>query len=257
MIRRVLRRSLWLVGSFLIFATFMITQSPPSAAANTTSNPPTWPNSPASNASSPPFANIPHPVGLPAGPVASSADCPNPPKMSGPLPPGATISAPTLSPSNSSMDSGGTTVNVGGRCGYTLTWPGSGAGGDPSIYYNDWGNLYMPYGEVWASAGGNGYSGQVCYFNQYIVNSGGYAYSELELTGGYCNTDSSGIWSHTQVVTTSGVAGPVAAPPQFHEWAVSGYPGNVNYGFFEICLENPVGQQSDYWCNYGNFAPQF
>jgi hypothetical protein len=71
------------------------------------------------------IGSTPHPIDLPTGPVTSAKDCPNPPKLSAPLPPGGTISPPSLVPASAqgSLTVAGHTYKMTGTCQYTVTVP--------------------------------------------------------------------------------------------------------------------------------------
>ncbi len=67
-----------------------------------------------------------HPVNGPTGPQASASVCPNPPQLSGPLPAGGSVSAPSLVAAGiASLVVGDQTYDLSGTCEYTITFSSS------------------------------------------------------------------------------------------------------------------------------------
>jgi hypothetical protein len=87
--------------------------------------------------SSPPIASVafhsihllPHPIDIPTARESRAASCPNPPSLSSPLPPGASISPPSLVPAGTAiLIVAGRTYDLSGTCEYTSMLSGTDAG---------------------------------------------------------------------------------------------------------------------------------
>jgi hypothetical protein len=199
-----------------------------------------------------------HPVGVPSGAVATVADCPADPSWSAPLPSGVTVSPPFLGTSNSgsvTITTGGhsTTVSNAGQCGYTLTVPGS---PDPYVSYFGGLSYYAPINSEFGLSEANT-SQQVCNTNAELGNFGS-AYAKQELLSTYCNVDSSGIWGYAQITNGSYQSGSSAKEePNLNQFYQSSVSGSALYATFQVCLQNPVGQQVYYDCTYNYFGPYF
>jgi hypothetical protein len=203
---------------------------------------------------------LPYPIDIPVGPQASAADCPNPPALSAPLPSGASISAPQLTPAGSgSVTADGTTYDATGTCEYTIEYPSSAnhASGDSiSVTYAQSGSdYYFPTG----TAGGITFTwgGQSCVTTAEIVTAYGLAIAEQELDSGGCNTDSSGVWGYADAIDTAEQTAAPTSETTFHSYYQSHESGTIFYGQFQECLESPAGQHSTYVCSWNNFGPLF
>jgi hypothetical protein len=199
--------------------------------------------------------NVPvdgYPLGLPGTPVANVSQCPASPGWSQPLPPGATVSPPTLSSGGGlSLGVGGSTQTESGlgRCSYTVTTPG-----DP-VTFIDYGSSREPFGAVINGTIWNSNS-QPCSFST-IAGQFYVAFAEIMNTSGYCNTDGSGNWSKVQIVNSNLQAGPVATTNQFQTWVQSAIAGSPFFWSWRVCLEDPVGQHVNYYCGSGNMSPLY
>jgi len=204
---------------------------------------------------------LPYPIDIPVGPQASAADCPNPPQLSAPLPSGASISAPRLTPPGSgSVTADGTTYDATGACEYTIEYPSASsnqASGDSiSVTYAQSGSNYdFPTG-VAGSITFN-WGTQSCVTTAEIVTAYGLAVAEQELDSGGCNTDSSGVWGYADAINTAEQTATPTSETTFHSYYQSYESGTIFYGQFQECLESPAGQHSTYVCSWNNFGPLF
>ncbi len=153
------------------------------------------------------------------------------------------------------MTSGGNSVTYSdaGLCEYTLTVPGT---PDPTVTYSG-GQAYYEAVNTQFSLGAVNGSGQRCSTNAELGNFG-VAYAKQELVSGYCNTDSSGIWGYARITNGSSQSGsPAYTEPNFDDWYQSTVSGSAFYATFQICLQNPAGQQNDYSCTYDYYGPYY
>jgi hypothetical protein len=197
-----------------------------------------------------------HPVGVPAGPVPTVADCPSDPTWSTPLPSGVTASPPSLGTANS----GSVTVTTAGtsqsessesRCEYTLSVPGT---PDPNVTYTGGSSYYEAIDTEFAFNAVNAY-GQECTTNAELGNFG-VAFGKQELTSSSCNTDSSGIWGYAQITNGSYQNGTaVNEEPNLNQWYQSTIAGSAFYATFQICMQDPLNQHANYQCFYDYFGP--
>ncbi len=245
-----------LLGVLLVVGINPIFASPPTTSPYNDGVPPPIgiePNPPPQPAG-PVFGG--HPLGLPVGPVARANDCPANPSWSEPLPSGARVSPPSLVPAGTeaglTLTIGGvtTTSSAAGRCEYSLTI------GPDSVVYSYQGTFHQNVNSLGYLGLRNSY-GQTCQSELYLLNFLGYAFAQQDLTGGYCNTDSSGNWSNVQATNGSLQNGPVVYSTSFNTWYQSYLPGNILIGTFMLCLENPVGQHTNYWCPWMQGGPYY
>jgi hypothetical protein len=202
----------------------------------------------------------PYPVNLPVGPQADASSCPNPPQLSAPLPSGASISAPTLTPPGlGSLTVAGETYDATGTCEYTINLPSStNTASSDSIsitYVESDSDFYFPTGQ--AGAVTFTWSGQSCNTTAEIVTAYGLAVAEQELNSGGCNTDSSGVYGYAEAINTALQTASLTTEPAFHRYYQSYESGTIFYGQFQECMENPAGQHSSYVCAWNNFGPLF
>jgi len=203
---------------------------------------------------------VPSPVDVPVGPQASAASCPNPPDLSSPLPSGASISAPSLTPpGTASLTVAGRTYDLTGTCQYTIELPSAenqASAGFISVTYVDSGNdEYFPTGV--ASGITFAYGGQSCVTTAEIVTAFGLAVAEQELDFGGCNTDSSGAWGYAEAINTALQTAGKATETTFHSYSQSFEGGTIFYGQFQECMQSPPGQHSTYVCFWNNYGPLF
>jgi hypothetical protein len=197
-----------------------------------------------------------HPIGVPAGPVSTVADCPLDPTWSTPLPAGVTASPPSLG----TEDSGSVTITSSytsqtesseGECQYTLSVPGT---PDPDVTYSGGSSYNEPIDTEFGFDATNSH-GQECTTNAALGNFG-VAFAEQELTSSSCNTDSSGVWGYAQITNGSYQNGSaVNEEPNLNQWYQSTVAGSAFYATFQICIQNPLNQHSDYECFYDYFGP--
>lgn len=204
---------------------------------------------------------IPHPIDVPTGPQASVASCPNPPELSAPLPPGASISPPSLVPADTSSVSTSTqTKDAVGTCEYTLTLPNviTSVGASPETVTTTWvnyGNEYYIANDTLSDVYFT-YMSQTCTTYGAILSAYGSAWAEDELWSGNCNTNALMIWGYVQAANT---AEQWALPVQegtFHHMYQSSEPGSIFFGQFAECMQYPVGGTS-YFCTWNNYSPLF
>jgi hypothetical protein len=101
------------------------------------------------------------------------------------------------------------------------------------------------------------YNNQTCGTSAEIVSAYGLAVAEQELVSGYCNTDGSNIWGYTEAINTSEQIAVSVQEPGYDYWYKSDEAGNIFYGQFQECMENPEGQHTNYVCSYDNWGPLF
>jgi hypothetical protein len=199
-----------------------------------------------------------HPVGVPIGAVSAVSDCPTSPAWSAPLPQGVTVSPPFLGTSSSgsvTVTSDGNTVTTSnaGQCGYTLNVPGT---PDPNVTYFGGSAYYAAVNSEFGFDADNGNS-QECSTNAELGNFGS-AFAKQELLSSNCNTDSTGIWGYAQITNGSYQSGSIVSEePSLNQWYQSTVSGSAFYATFQICLQNPVGQQVNYDCIYDYFGPYY
>jgi len=203
---------------------------------------------------------LPYPIDLPVGPQASAASCPNPPQLSSPLPSGASISAPSLTPPGAgSLTVAGTTYDATGSCEYTIEVPSnpSQASADSITvtYVGSGHDYYFPTGTASAITFTTGR--QSCVTTAEIVTAYGLAVAEQELDSGGCNTDSSGVWGYADAINTALQTATPVSETTFHSYYQSYESGTIFYGQFQECMQNPAGQHSTYVCTWNNFGPLF
>jgi len=201
--------------------------------------------------------------------VGNVSDCPANPELSSALPVGATISAPTLAPSIPASTSGATATNIAGSCVYTEKVPASDLGStsasnsqsaSPDTITISWindGNDYAPANTDFGPIDFFNYYGDACAIDVELVDLFGYGWAGLELDSGHCNTNSTGVWSNVTAINTGLSSGANLAVNTFHTMQYASVPGNLFFGEYSICLESPLGQQSDYVCTAVNFSPLF
>jgi hypothetical protein len=251
---------LLLVGALAADSAIAANASPTTVPSS--SNP--FPSSPGPSA-----PVVPHPTGVPTGPVSSLAACPSSPSMSSPLPAGATVSEPSLAPAGVHTTANGISTDYAGSCIYTVTIPSSDlatsadaspALASPNYIHIIWingGNHYAPVGAVYGPEQFYNEYGDICYTNLELVNWAGFAYAGLELLRGHCNTDSSGIWSNVTAVNGSFYNGATTSVGTFGSMQWAAVPGNIFMGEYAVCIEDPLGQQSSFWCWDTNYGPFF
>lgn len=204
--------------------------------------------------------SIPHPIDLPTGPVASAASCPNPPELSSPLPSGASISAPSIVPTGtSSVIAANETYDLSGTCEYTITIASTSNGASPDggsvTFVGSGSDFYYPTG-VDDSIDFT-YRSQGCETSAEIVSAFGLAVAEQELDSGYCNTDASEVWGYASAIDTDEVQAASVQESVFSKWFQSNEDGDIFFGQFQECMENPIGQHANYVCTNDNYGPLF
>jgi hypothetical protein len=180
------------------------------------------------------LANIGVPQGIPSTPVANVASCPTNPRFSNPLPKVAKVSV---------------ALDASGKCTYTVS-----DGGDPVTFNND-GISYMAEDTVYTATVTDAYASP-CTFS-YEGGNFYVAFGSIRNDSGYCNTDGTGIWDNVEVANTALEAGAAVSTNTFHQWAQSLKVGTFFFLQWEVCEENPLGQQTYYFCNYGLASPLF
>jgi hypothetical protein len=198
------------------------------------------------------------PLGVPSGPQSSLASCPQDPSWSPALPAGDTV-AVSLAPAGSEGALvNGTKVSTVGYCAYTVTPPatasttaavkksGTAKRTDPTTYVN-LGDQNVPYGSDWNFDVFNNY-GSECYTTGLLINGYGDAFAEQELDSGYCNTTYAAAGYVIAVNTAEQEALVDYEYPYFGYWYASYEGGSIFFGIFQECMENPVGQSSDFLC---------
>lgn len=203
---------------------------------------------------------VPSPVDIPVGPQASAASCPNPPHLSSPLPSGASISAPSLTPpGTASLTVAGRTYDATGSCEYTIEFPSTPNQASANFitvtYVGSGNDYYFPTGV--ASGITFSYGAQSCVTTAEIVTAFGLAVAEQELDSGGCNTDSSGIWGYAEAINTALQTAGQATETSFHSYSQSFESGTIFYGQFQECMQSPSGQHSTYVCSRNNYGPLF
>lgn len=212
---------------------------------------------------------IPHPIGVPTGPVSSLADCPSAPAMSSPLPAGASLSKPFLAPAGLHTTANGKSTDYAGSCVYTVKIPSSdlpaSADASPatpspayvSVTWISGGTRYAPVNAVSGPYGFFNLEYNICYINVGLLNWGGYGYAGMELVRGYCNTDSSGIWSNVMPWSSPYVHGGWHSVNTFGTVEWQGLPGSIFSAEEDVCLQDPLGQHNTYTCWDTYYGPFF
>jgi hypothetical protein len=205
------------------------------------------------------------PLGVPSGPQSSVASCPQDPSWSPALPAGDTVTVSLAPAGSEGAVVNGTTVSTAGYCAYTVTPPtaanttaavkksGHAKPTDPTTYVN-LGNQQVPYGSDWNFNVFNNY-GQECLTTGLLINGYGDAFAEQELDSGYCNTTFAAAGYVIAVNTSEQEALVDYEYPYFGYWYASYEPGNIFFGIFQECMENPVGQSTYFLCYDMNAGP--
>lgn len=176
------------------------------------------------------------------------------------MPEGTSISAPSLVPAGTaSLVAAGSTYDLAGTCEYTITFPDTPGSATPDggtiTFVGSGSDLYFPTGV--ADGIEFVYDGQECATSAEIVTAFGLAVAEQELVSGSCNTDSSKVWGYAMAVDTSEVEAGLVTESSFGHWFQSDESGSIFFGQFQECMQNPVGQHSNYVCSWNNYGPLF
>jgi hypothetical protein len=174
--------------------------------------------------------------------------------MSSPLPAGAYVTGPTLSPSTLSYTDNGQTTDEGNLCEY-----GVHVNPDITIYNLPIGNRFAAEGTEYAGSFNNGL-GSSCYFNYKVNTYDGYGWAGLELTSGSCAHGADYIYSNWSAVNGSLVNGTAEALGTFGGGLTySDVSPSIFFGEYAICMEAPVGTPpaNTYVCADVNYGPLF
>jgi len=126
------------------------------------------------------------------------------------------------------------------------------------VYVGSNGDFYFPTGVLDPIT--FTYNGRSCNTSAEIVSAYGLAIAEQETNSGNCTSrtnDPSPTWGFADAINTSEQVAPLTQEPNYHTMYQSYESGNIFFGEFQECMENPVGQQSTYVCAYDNYGPLF
>lgn len=201
-------------------------------------------------------ASLARAANVPAGPVRNVSECPLSPEMSSPLPAGAYVTGPTLTPQGTRYVQGGKTTDEANLCEYTIHLVSP----DASVSTYSLGNQYAALGTEYSAAYYNGASGD-CNADYKINNFNGDGYAGLELVSGACAHGADYVYSNYQVENGFGVIGDTEFLGTFGgslTYAPGQYP-NVYAGQYSICMESPQGTPpvNNYECAIVNYGPDF
>jgi len=147
-------------------------------------------------------------------------------------------------------DPSGNTVGMRAVCSWTYRF---GPDTVTSYYYGDY---YQAVNSQYLYEFAQ--DGVECFAYTDLVNYDGGAVAESRLYGSYCNTDgyTPGEGAVQSINVNNVVGAYTTVAPNFGQWYGSfAGSGNVNYGNFNFCSEDPVGQHTNYACLYYYAGP--